>query len=404
VGGIAAALIVAPPAFAGGPAPRYAEPLGNGPEPCLSADPCSLQTAVSGAPASTSVFMKSGTYTESTTVSVANNVDLRSETGSVDDVVIQSSASIALHTAFTSDQTELEDFTINHTGTGVPAKGLHLEGGIGRRLFVESTGTFACDVTSLLRDSICLNTAASGGNGAGLATPSDLFPQLINVTAIATSGTGVGVFLAATAAGADPVLTGRNVIAEGPLTDQFVSAVAGSSADMNLFNSNFDALFVTGAGAATGTLATENDNQDDPELLDADYRQLPGSPTIDAGDSSSAFSNGDIDHETRIQGDAVDIGADEIESAPAAAPTTQITQKPPKRTRKRKAKFAFTSNDDANSFECKLDSASYADCNSPQVYRKLKRKKHTFRVRAVNTVGTADSTPAKHTWKILKRR
>jgi hypothetical protein len=400
IGALTAVLVAASSAPAG-VASRFAEPAGNGPEPCLESDPCSLQDAVNGAPGGAPVLMKPGTYTETATLELADNVDLRSETGAVADVTIVSTAGIAIHTAFTSDQTELEDFSIDHDAAGTTQKGLHLEGGIGRRLFVDSTGNFACDVTSLLRDSICLNTASSGGNAAGLATPVDLFPQLINVTAVATSLNGVGVFLAATASGAEPTLTARNVIAEGALTDQFVSGVAGADAQLDLFNSNFDSVFVATPGTATGTNTNENDNQSDPELLDDDLRQLPNSPTIDAGDNGVAISDGDIDHDTRIQGDAVDIGADEIRPNP----TTRITRKPPKQTRKRKATFAFTSNDDdTNAFECKLDSTPYVDCESPRVLKNLSRKKHTFKVRAVDTAGTADLSPATYTWKIKKRR
>ena len=406
LGTIALVLLAAPAAMAGGPIERWAAPGASGPEPCLESDPCSLQNAVESgtAPANSEVRMKPGTYVESDTVSVANNMDLRAQAGSLPaDVIIQSSATVAVHTAFTSDATELEDFTIDHDAMGVIQKGLHLEGGIGRRLFVDSTGNFACDVTSLLRDSVCLNTAVSGGNAAGLATPVDLFPQLINVTAVATSGTGVGVFLAATASGAEPILTGRNVIAEGPLTDQFVSGVAGADAELILSNSNFDSLFVATPGTATGTNINVNGNQDDPELLDADLRQLPDSPTIDAGDNGFAISAGDIDGDTRIQGDAVDIGADEVDGA---APETTITKKPPKRTTKKRAKFEFESPDaDADGFECKLDGKPYVACNSGKfTARNLKPKKHTFRVRAGDSFDNVDPTPAKHTWKVKKRR
>jgi hypothetical protein len=400
LGAIALALLAAPSAMAGGPIERWAAPGANGPEPCLSNDPCSLQNAVNGAPDGASVFMKSGTYTETTTLELADDVDLRSETGAVGDVAIVSTAGIAIHTAFTSDATELEDFSIEHDGAN---HGLHLEGGIARRLFVDSSGLFACNVTSLLRDSICLSTATSGGNAAGLATPSDLFPQLINVTAVATSGNGVGVFLAATASGAEPILTGRNVIAEGALTDQFVSGVAGADAELILSNSNFDSLFVATPGTATGTNTNVNGNQTDPELLDADLRQLPDSPTIDAGDNGFAFSAGDIDGDARIQGDAVDIGADEVDGA---APETTITKKPSKRTAKKRAKFEFESPDaDADGFECKLDGKPYVVCNSGKfTARNLKPKKHTFRVRAGDNFDNFDPTPAKHTWKVKKRR
>ena len=405
LGGIAAALIGAPTALAGGSTTRYAEPGGNGAGACLLSDPCSLQDAVNGAPLGATVLMTPGTYTESSTVTVDDNVDLRSQTGAVADVTIDSSANVAV--SVTSNSSELEDFTIEHdTPIASGSYGLQLGTGIARRLFVDSgdRGQFACHVAGegLLRDSICVNTATVGGHAAGLSTPVDAFPTLTNVTAVATNG--VGVLLAATASGADPILTGRNVIAEGPLTDQQVSAVTGASATVNLFNSNFDSgpSPVGAGGTEDGTLNTENDNQAAPELLDANYRQLPGSPTRNAGDNSAAFgAAGDVDGDIRIQEGLVDIGGDEF----AVPPTTTITQKPRKRTRKRKATFAFTSNDDfANTFECKLDSGPFATCSSPKVYRNLRRKKHTFRVRAVDVVGTADPSPAEYTWKIRKRR
>jgi hypothetical protein len=402
-----ATLAFASPAMAGPSVQRFAEPLGNGAEPCLLSDPCSLQTAVEAASPSAQVRLRPGTYIESDTVSVANDVDVVADQPEPDGVIIQSSAAIAVHVAFASGSSDLEDFTIDHNAMGVSAKGLHLEGGIGRRLFVDSTGTFACDVTSLLRDSICLNTAASGGNAAGLATPVDLFPQLINVTAVATSANGVGVFLAGTASGAEPILTGRNVIAEGALTDQFVSGVAGANASVVLSNSNFDSLFVATPGTATGTNTNVNDNQTDPELLDADYRQLPNSPTIDAGDNSFAISLGDIDGDTRIQGAAVDIGADEFVPVPPVgdtqAPETEITKKPKKKSTKRKAKLKFESSEAGSSFECKLDKKPFKACESPFKKKVKSGKKHKFKVRAIDAAGNADATPAKAKWKVLEK-
>lgn len=402
----ASVLALAPAAQAGEPLTRFAEPGGNGPAAsCPDSDPCSLHDAVgASAPAGSQVFMKPGTYTLASTVAVANNIDLRSETGFSDDVVIDSSADVAVFVAFSSGNSELEDFTIEHdTAVAAGSYGLHLEGGIARRLFVDSggSGQFACHLgMSLLRDSICVNTrTTNGGIAVGMSTTVDLFPALNNVTAVATGPTGTGLFLAATANGADPVLTGRNVIAEGALTDQQVSAVAGASAVVNMFHSNFDSVSALGSGGTESvTNVKENDNQNAPELLDADYRQLQNSPTIDAGDNSSAISAGDIDGDTRIQGDAVDIGADEFQSLP----TTRITRKPAKKTRKRTARFRFTSDDDANTFECKLDSRPYRNCQSGVRYRRLSRKRHIFRVRAVNVLGDPDPTPATYRWKVKK--
>ena len=50
--------------------------------------------------------------------------------------------------------------------------------------------------------------------------------------------------------------------------------------------------------------------------------------------------------------------------------------------------------------QCKLDSATFAPCSSPQAYSSLSIGSHTFQVRAVDNNGGVDPTPARYTWNV----
>lgn len=58
-----------------------------------------------------------------------------------------------------------------------------------------------------------------------------------------------------------------------------------------------------------------------------------------------------------------------------------------------KARFWFAANETA-SFLCRLDKGEFKLCSSPRFYKRLKAGKHTFKVKAVDTAGNADTTPA----------
>lgn len=90
----------------------------------------------------------------------------------------------------------------------------------------------------------------------------------------------------------------------------------------------------------------------------------------------------------------------ESPSTEQAAPKTFLRKHPPKRTRKRQAKFTFISSPPGAGFECKLDKKPFRRCASPYK-RKVKLGKHRFKVRAVDAQGKADPTPAVFRWKVL---
>jgi Tol biopolymer transport system component len=81
-------------------------------------------------------------------------------------------------------------------------------------------------------------------------------------------------------------------------------------------------------------------------------------------------------------------------------PNARIGKHPRKRTKKRRAKFTFSSSLPGSRFECKLDKRRFRPCRSPFV-RKLKPGRHAFRVRAISSAGVADPTPAVFRWRIL---
>jgi hypothetical protein len=81
----------------------------------------------------------------------------------------------------------------------------------------------------------------------------------------------------------------------------------------------------------------------------------------------------------------------------ATPPDTRITSKPKAsitaRSGKGKAAFAFTATEKGSKFQCKLDRGAFASCRSPLAVT-LKPGRHTFQVRAIDTAGNADTTPA----------
>jgi hypothetical protein len=90
-------------------------------------------------------------------------------------------------------------------------------------------------------------------------------------------------------------------------------------------------------------------------------------------------------------------------SLDCAPPETTITKHPKDKTKKKKAKFKFTSNEPGSTFECSLDGAQFAPCSSPDTL-KVKKGKHSFEVKAHDAAGNVDGSPASDNWKVKKKR
>jgi 6-phosphogluconolactonase (cycloisomerase 2 family) len=88
------------------------------------------------------------------------------------------------------------------------------------------------------------------------------------------------------------------------------------------------------------------------------------------------------------------------------APDTELTAEPASslsaKKKTAKAKFEFAASEAGSRFECRLDSASFSSCSSPQNL-KLKLGPHTFRVRAIDAAGNADFSAAKWQGTVVKK-
>jgi len=87
-------------------------------------------------------------------------------------------------------------------------------------------------------------------------------------------------------------------------------------------------------------------------------------------------------------------------SSDSSAPDTTIDSGPSGSVASTSATFTFSSSEPGSTFECKLDSNSFAACSSPKEYTGLSQGSHTFEVRARDTAGNPDPTPASRTWTV----
>jgi ribonuclease HI len=89
----------------------------------------------------------------------------------------------------------------------------------------------------------------------------------------------------------------------------------------------------------------------------------------------------------------------------STAPRALITAAPGVKTRKRTATFRFTdaTGDEGTSFTCKLDRRRWRLCHAPLRLRKLGRRGHILRVKAVDGAGNRDNRGTKRRFKVIAR-
>ncbi len=81
------------------------------------------------------------------------------------------------------------------------------------------------------------------------------------------------------------------------------------------------------------------------------------------------------------------------------APQTRLRSM--KRRGPRTIVFRFRSSEPGR-FRCSIDRRAFTRCRSPKTYRKLRRGRHVFRVRAIDRAGNLDRTPARRVFRIRR--
>jgi hypothetical protein len=86
-------------------------------------------------------------------------------------------------------------------------------------------------------------------------------------------------------------------------------------------------------------------------------------------------------------------------AADTTAPDTTITAAPTGTLDTGTAEVAFSASEPSR-FECRLDGSAYAECVSPKQYTDLGNGDHVFEVRAIDTAGNVDTSPAAAAWTV----
>jgi hypothetical protein len=344
IGFVAVAVACALPSVASA-ADRFAEPGGDGAEPCAQTDPCDIETAVNASTGGDDITLFAGTYTPTVALGYAGgpktSITIHGSPGARPVVNFAGNNSAAF---YIEPGSTLRDVDVNSTGSTATAV-LAYGGGALERVNARASGVSsrACLVEgeSTIHDSVCWFTGTASPDssalsvdaiGGGVATD-----VARNVTAVATSGPGIRVRANASINGG-VTLNATNVFARGAggaggedvRTDEFGTGTTPPQT-VNLDHSNFVTVSEQDSGDITDT-GTAGNVTTAPAFVNAnagDFHQLDTSDgTINLGTATGqGLLERDIDGDSRAMGSAPDIGADEFGEAPLP-PTITGTDPP----------------------------------------------------------------------------
>ncbi len=406
------ALLVLPATALG--ATRYASPGGVGSGSCAEVTPCSLAYAITAATGGDEVVVTPGTYPVSATIEATVPLTIHGVAGQprprivgAKEVTPLESGQLLLASNLAIESTESLSGSLFAYANGdvfdhleLIATGANGSGALALRPGVNWTMT---DSLLVAKGEFAVGLFVQGV-AAGTAT-------MRNDTVIAEGKESVGVAITGVAPAVDKAIVATDVIAVGELAAE-AKDNKGAISSISFDHSNLQGKLV---GAVTST-ASQTVAPAFVNPAAGNYREAPGSPTIDAGVNDPANGATDLDGNYRsLPGHLTcgpeppaitDIGAFEfVPSAPPCVPVVTPPQAPQTvlgraTIKHRQAKFRFgATGAPASIFECRLDAKKWRQCTSPVTYKRLKPGRHAFRVRAVGA-GGADATPALRKFRI----
>jgi hypothetical protein len=318
-GSVMAVLVTVSVAYANPAVVRYASPSGKSTNPCTQPQPCDIVTAINDAPNGATVLLQSGRYGSAKhpiTTELQTTNSLTVDGGSVAHPASIFSAAPDTALLLNGQENELTDVVIHSSAS---TGGLYLGVGLAEHVSVYADGGVygACSVYGGdLVDAVCSETAAGepaiGMNDSGAGTVTS---ALKAVTAVATGSDSVGLGVAGEN-GIDFEVAVTDSVIRGTAHDLEVSANSAASTTVTIDHSDFRPSTTSKEGISPTTV---NSNHTDvtgaPRFLNAatgNFRERPGSPTVDAGAPFIQDPKTDLAGDPRLLGKAQDIGAYEF--------------------------------------------------------------------------------------------
>jgi hypothetical protein len=129
------------------------------------------------------------------------------------------------------------------------------------------------------------------------------------------------------------------------------------------------------------------------------HRPAKATPPPSTGEVTGVAS-GDVASPGGPSGDAPRPGEPTPPALDTTPPQTSIASGPSATTTATTASFAFSSNEAGSTFQCKLDSGAWNTCISPKGYASIAAGAHKFSVRATDSAGNVDPSPATQSWTV----
>ncbi|HVY77727.1 MAG TPA: choice-of-anchor Q domain-containing protein [Solirubrobacterales bacterium] len=336
-------------------ATRYAAPGAVGAAPCAAANPCPIGTAVDLAEDGDEISLAGGTYELSAALDLEAEATLHGPGPGAGSAVLDFAAlgpgTVAVN--LDSPGVTVRDLTIEGTdgSTLLDAIPISDRDRIERvRVLARGDSTSAAMLVrsgTMVRDTVVWQEGVNAALAVATTNNGTDPVDLVNVTAVGWEG--LTLYSAGVLGSGELRVRAVNSvfgITDGGYRGILISNLEAKPIALEIDHSNTAAPSVTNPGEYLPGAGMQSQP---PLFVDAaagDFRQLPNSPTVDAGTGTPPAGLGpaDLAGNPRLAGAAVDIGADELQlPEPPASGTAGSPTGPSSRTAPRRARLSIKS-------------------------------------------------------------